>query len=233
MALTVTAVTATAAALTVPASAALPIPGTDVSLPGVATSPTGITGTNSGTVAATSSSGGVLTCVDSGSTKALVAAGTIKVGVNLPYAGIASVTSATFSNCAVSGQFATVTAQNLPWSIDTSPTTAGGVTNGTLRGVKVTVNIPSIPCSATFQGPSGTNGFINGTHTDPPASPAGSPSTLNLPFGATNNLIATAVSGTCPPNIVKNNDTATLAGTIKLKGVSSTLNKGPTINAHT
>ena len=224
MALTVTAVTATAAALTTtPAWAA----GINVTMPGVPSPSTqAVTGENSGSVAAASSSGGVLTCVDTGASKALQATGTVKVGTGVTDP-IGSVTGLTFSNCTVSSQVATVTPQNLPWSLSTTGLTASGVTPGRLSGVRIVVNIPSIPCSATFQGSTSTNGFINGTHTNPTS--AGAASTLSLPFGSTNNLVATAVSATCPTNIVKNGDTATLAGVIKLRGVNSTAKEGPTV----
>ncbi|MFA1550689.1 hypothetical protein [Actinomadura chokoriensis] len=226
-ALTATAVAATATALTVaPAWAA----GSIVTMPGVPSpSIQPLTGENSGSVAATASSGGVLTCVDLGGVKALTATGTVKVGSPTTFPPtsdpIGSVTGLTFSNCKVLNLPATVTPQNLPWSLSTTGSTVSGVTPGQLSGVRVVVNIPSIPCSATFQGSTATNGFINGTHTNP----TGGASTLSLPITATNNLIATSVSATCPTNIVKNGDTAKLAGTIKLKGVNSTLHEGPTV----
>ncbi|MGW5412556.1 hypothetical protein [Actinomadura geliboluensis] len=226
-ALTTTAVAAAAVALTaLPASAAAT--SADVSLPGVSTATTPITGQNNGIVAAASSSGGVMTCADVGSTKALTAAGTVKVGTGLNPIGIGSVTNAGFNNCVVNNLPAVATAQNLPWRLDATDPSASGVTPGKLVGVKVKVDIPSIGCTATFQGPGGTDGEINGEHTDP-ASP-GDPSQLSLPFGATNNLVATGVSG-CPSNIVQNGDTATIAGLIDLTGDNATGNEGPTVVA--
>ncbi|MFA1550688.1 hypothetical protein [Actinomadura chokoriensis] len=224
-ALTATAVAATATALTVTPAWASTIVVTMPGVPSPSTQP--ITGENSGTVAAITSSSGVLTCVDVGSIKALKATGTVKVGnpVAAPADPIGSVTGLTFSNCTVLGQVAAVTPQNLPWTLSTTGDTTSGVTPGQLSGVRVVVNIPSIPCSATFQGSTATNGFINGTHTNP----TGGAGTLSLPITATNNLIAASVSATCPTNIVKNGDTATLAGTIKLRGVNSTANEGPTV----
>ncbi|MFA1550690.1 hypothetical protein [Actinomadura chokoriensis] len=228
-ALTATAVAATATALTVAPAWASTIVVTMPGVPSPSVQP--ITGENSGTVAATAKSGGVLTCVDLSGVKALTATGTVKVGnpVAAPADPIGSVTGLTFSNCKVLNLPATVTPQNLPWSLSTANNTASGVTPGQLSGVRVVVNIPSIPCSATFQGSTATNGFINGTHTNPNPINTGLPSTLSLPITATNNLIATGVSATCPTNIVKNGDTATLAGTIKLRGVNSTNKEGPTV----
>jgi len=230
-ALTATAVAATATALTVAPAWAATI---TVTLPGVSAPPATqpITGESSGSVAAASSSGGVLTCVDAGAVKALTATGTVKVSTPGPPLGsvadpIGSVTGLTFSNCTVSSQVATVTPQNLPWTLSTTANTASGATPGQLGGVRIVVNIPSIPCSATFQGSTATNATINGTHTNPTS--AGAASTLSLPFGSPNTLRATSVSATCPTNIVKNGDTATLAGTIKLRGVNSTANAGPTV----
>ncbi|TDB96073.1 hypothetical protein [Actinomadura sp. 7K534] len=216
-ALTVSAVAASTVALTaLPAAAA-----TGISLPGVTTSPAAITGQNNGSVVAFNTrSGAVLTCTT------LTAAGTVKLGTNVSTPE-AQVTGLTFSNCTVNGLTATVTAQNLPWSLSTTNITASGVTPGKLTGVRVAVNIPSLSCTATFQGSTATNGEIAGTHTNPAS--AGAPSKLSLPFGAANNLRATGVSAACPASLVLPNDGASLAGVVDLRGVSSTGNEGPTV----
>lgn len=130
-----------------------------------------------------------------------------------------------FSNCTISGLVATVTPQ--PWSLSLPGPTASGVTAAQLGNVRFTVTIPAIPCSATFQGSTGSNGYINGKHTNPTS--AGDASTLSLPLGSTNNLSATGVSATCPTNIVKWGDLAVLGGVVELRGVNSTANEGRTI----
>ncbi|MGP4022253.1 hypothetical protein [Actinomadura sp. 3N407] len=230
-ALTVTAVAAAAAALTaLPASARMaPV---DVSLPGV-TPPSAdepITGENNGSVVAFNTrTGAVLSCDDTTTTKALTAQGTVDVGTGLSATGIGSVTGLTFSNCTVNSLPANVTADTTTsWSLNVTGTTTSGVTPGQLLGVKVHVDIPSLSCEADFQGPNGTGGFIDGQHTNP-ANP-GDPSVLDLPFGATNNLVAQNVDTVnCPTNLVANGDGASLSGAIHLRGVNATNNEGPTV----
>lgn len=220
-AMTVTAAAASTVAITaLPASAAT----VTVTLPGVSTSPTGITGQNNGSVVAFNTrSGAVLTCAS------LTATGTVKVGAGVSEP-VGQVTGLTFSNCTVNGLTATVTAQNLPWSLETTGNTASGVTPGKLTGVKVHVYVQSLDCHADFQGPSGTDGTLNGTHTNPAST--GAASKLGLPFGATNNLTAANVGvggSPCPVSLVANGDGAGLSGVVDLRGVSSTGNEGPTV----
>ncbi|MBB6397233.1 hypothetical protein BKA00_004147 [Actinomadura coerulea] len=224
MALTATAVTATATALTTaPAWAA----GHSVFMPGVLSPSTQpVTGKSSGSIALATSSGGVMTCVDTAASKALTTTGTVRVGAVVtdpPPTGW--LTGLMFSNCTISGLVATVTPQ--PWSLSLPYPTASGVTAAQLGNVKFTVNIPAIPCSATFQGSTSSNGYINGKHTNPTS--AGAASTLSLPVGSPNNLRATAVSATCPLSIVRWGDLAVFGGVIELRGVNSTANEGPTI----
>jgi len=143
-----------------------------------------------------------------------------------PYFGLLD--GLTFSGCTFGGSTAIVTAQNLPWTLSRTGPNAAGVAPVRLAGVKIMVHIPSIPCSVTLQGSTATNGFIDGTHTNPTS--AGSPSTLSLPITATNNLVATSVSATCASNIIKNGDTVVIgAAVIKLRGVNSTANEGLTL----
>lgn len=224
MALTVTAVTATAAALTATPAWA---DGHRVFMPGVLSPSTQpVTGKSSGSIALATSSGGVMTCVDTGPSKALTTTGTVRVGTVVPDPPPTGwVTGQFFSNCTISGLAATVTPQ--PWSLSLPGPTFSGVTAAQLGNVKFTVNIPAIPCSATFQGWANSDGYINGKHTNPTS--AGAASTLTLPVGSTNNLVATAVSATCPPNIVKGGDLVALGVVIELRGVNSTANEGPTI----
>ncbi|GAA0583447.1 hypothetical protein [Actinomadura livida] len=220
-ALTVSAVAASTVALTALPAAAATI---TVTLPGVASSPAAITGQNNGSVVASNTrSGAVLICTS------LTAAGTVKVGAGVTDP-VGQVTGLTFSGCTVNGLSATVTAQNLPWSLATTGNTASGVTPGKLTGVRVHVYVTSLNCHADFQGSTATNGEINGTHTNPTSATA--PSKLTLPFGATNNLRAANVGvggSPCPNSLVANGDAASLAGVIDLRGVNSTNNTGPTV----
>ncbi|MEU8804644.1 hypothetical protein [Spirillospora sp. NPDC048819] len=230
-AMTATAAAAAAAAfIAVPASAA-PLTYT-VSLPGV-TPPSPnepLTGKNDGKVVAfNTTTGAVLECVDVGTTNALVADGEVNVGTGLSGTGLGLVTAVDFNNCTVNGQTATVTAQNLPWRLDATGAVSGGVTPGKLVGVSVHVLVNGLACEADFQGPSGTDGFIEGTHTNP-ANP-GDPSELTLPFGAVNNLTAANVTHPqCPANLVDDGHGAALSGKVDLRGVNSTLNEGPTVS---
>ena len=166
-----------------------------------------------------------MTCVDTAASKALTTTGTMRVGTGVmdpPPTGW--LTGLMFSNCTISGLVATVTPQ--PWSLSLPGPTASGVTAAQLGNVRFTVNIPAIPCSATFQGPTGSHGYINGKHTNPTS--AGAAGSLSLPLGS-NNLSATSVSATCPTTIVKWGDLAVLGGVVELRGVNSTANEGPTI----
>ncbi|MFS2293945.1 MAG: hypothetical protein FWJ90_14795 [Actinomadura sp.] len=217
-ALTITAAAAGTVALTaLPAFAA-----TGVSLPGV-TPPSfdePITGQNDGNVVAFNTrSGAVLICTG------LAAKGTVDVGSNLTEP-IGEVKYLTFSGCSVNGLSANVTAQDLPWTLETTGTTSSGVTPGRLSGVNVHVEVPSLNCGTDFQG-DGAPGEINGTHANP-ANP-GDPSRLELPFGASNNLKATNSDAACPVDLVQDGDGASLAGVILLRGDNATGNEGPTV----
>ncbi|SNS91089.1 hypothetical protein SAMN05443665_101259 [Actinomadura meyerae] len=226
-ALTTTAVAASAIALT--ALPAMADPGNiGITLPGVTTSPQPITGVNNGIVAAAAESGGVMTCSDTALAKALVATGTVKVGSTVTNP-VGSVTDVEFNNCVVNNIPAEAVANvSTPWSLKVTDVSSSGVTPGALVGVDVTVTIPSLSCTARFAG-NGAPGQITGEHTDP-ANP-GDPSQLSLPFGSTNNLVASGVTAGCPSNIVQNGDTAIIAGVIDLTGDNATANEGPTVLA--
>ena len=223
MVLAVTAVTATATALTATPAWALDH---NVFMPGVPSPSTQpVTGENSGSITAVTSSGGILTCVDTGASKALKATGTVRVGTRvLDPPPIGWVTGLTFSNCTVSGQIAVVTPQ-LPWSLSLPGPTASGATAAQLGGVRFTVSIPAMGCSVRFQGLSSGNGTINGVHANPAS--AGAAGTLSLPFSVAS--LHAIVLYPCPPGIVRGGDQLLINGVITLRGVNSTANEGPTI----
>ncbi|NDU71265.1 hypothetical protein GWI34_01320 [Actinomadura sp. DSM 109109] len=224
MALTVTAFTSTATALTTtPAWAA----GHDVFLPGVPSpSVQPITGRNSGSIVVATMSGGIVTCVDTAASKALTITGTVRVGTGSDPIG--SLNGLTFSNCTISGLslVAVMTAQNLPWSFSSPGSTSSGVTPARLGNARIVLSIPHIACSATFQGSTSSNGFINAAHINPTS--AGAASTLSLPISS-GTFYATGVSASCPSSIVKWGDQVLVGGAIELRGVNSTANEGPTI----
>ncbi|MGI5207266.1 hypothetical protein ACQEU6_37530 [Spirillospora sp. CA-108201] len=227
MALAVTAVTTTATALTTTPAWA---DGHSVFMPGVPSpSIQPITGGSSGSIEAVTATGGLLSCVNTALSKALTLTGAVRVGTGLPEPSpLGQVTGLTFGNCTMGGLPAWVTPQNLPWTLSLPGFTVSGVTSAQLGGVNLRVDIPGIPCSATFQGSTASNGLINGEHTNPTS--AGAASTLTLPRDRlTTNLVATSVSVQCPLSIVRYGDVLAVAGVIELRGVNSTANQGPTV----
>lgn len=216
-ALIATAVAATAAALTaLPASAASP--GVDISPGG------SVTGTNNGPIAGLNQSRpSFLVC--QGST----ATGSVTGGVNLPLTNVATLNDVDFTNCVANNSIpTTVTASATtanPWRLDvTGPGPNPGQTAGKLVGVKVTLDAPSVSCTAVVEGNAGAgSGYIEGVHTNP-ANP-GDPSTLTVPVGSGNNLVVTSASATCPTSLIQLGDTVTINGTYDL-------NPGQTVVYH-
>jgi hypothetical protein len=130
-----------------------------------------------------------LTCTSSN------AAGTVLNGTHTPLGTISSVT---FATCKGPGSITfTVTAQGTPWTLNATGVTSGGVTPGSLTGVRAKL---TGLCNATFAGSAGstsgatlTGNYNNATHT------------LTINGGS---LKAYSVSGLCL-GLINNNDLAT------------------------
>ena len=89
--------------------------------------------------------GSVLTCASSSSS------GTLKKGSGLAGAGIGTLTSASFTGCAVGAISVTVTVHGLPWKLNaTSFNATTGVTSGTISGIDLVASNPA--CNATLDG---------------------------------------------------------------------------------
>ncbi len=219
-ALTAGAVAATAIALTaVPASAAT------VSNGGT------ITATNVGSIIGFGNvNGSTLECTSS------TASGSIANG-SVPDTGIATLNGVTFASpgqvnnwCVANGTIPTqVTPSGLPWTLDKTGSTSGGVSPGKLNGVQVTLHAPSVPCDATVGGPGtgGSGGYIEGEYTNP-SSGTGNDGTISLPFGSSNNLRVLSVSSaTDCAGLISVGETVTLAGTynvVNSSGISPSVN---------
>jgi hypothetical protein len=124
------------------------------------------------------------------------AAGTAPNGTGLSGTAIASISSVTWTSCSgPAGITFTVTAQGLPWKLNAA-SYSGGVTTGTLTGVKAHI---SGLCNADFQGPTaGSTATLTGKYTN-------STHTLTISGG---NLKAYNVSGICL-GLINNGDSAT------------------------
>ena len=186
-AMTAGAVVATAAALTaVPASAA---PATYSVSPGGA-----VTAVNDGPVVAFEAVTQVpLVCQEA------TAEADVNGGAAVPGEGIATLNDVDFSWpgmpndwCIANGNIPTrVTALNLPYTLDATGKAGADTTDGRLIGVKFELYAPSLPCTSVVGGPSGNDGYIEGTHTNPSVS--GAPSTLSL--NGANNLEVLSTTG--------------------------------------
>ncbi|GJF34019.1 hypothetical protein KNE206_67190 [Kitasatospora sp. NE20-6] len=124
------------------------------------------------------------------------AAGVLKSGSGLSNP-LSTITSVGWTSCSGPlGITFSVTAQNLPWSINGS-TYAAGVTTGTLTGVKA--HISGAGCTADFAGPTSTTAAtLTGTYSN-------ATNTLTLSGG---DLHAYNVSGSCL-GLLNNGDAAT------------------------
>jgi hypothetical protein len=134
--------------------------------------------------------GTTLTCASS------AAAGAAPNASHVSGAGIAQITKTTFATCTgPAGISFTVSALNQPWKLN-AVSYAGGVTTGTLTGVRASI---SGLCNATFADTSGSaNGAtLNATYTN-------STHTLSINGGS---LKAYSVSGLCL-GLINNNDLA-------------------------
>jgi hypothetical protein len=146
--------------------------------------------------------GSVLTC------KTMTAKGTAKSGSGLPGAGIASITSVTFTSCVGPDSLTfTVTAGHLPWKLNAKSYNATtGVTKGTITGAEAALS--GSGCTATSAGPTPTTpATLVGTYTN---------SKHQLKTGATgSNMHVWNVSSGCL-NLIKSGDPVTLKGTSTL-----------------
>ncbi|MFB4306452.1 hypothetical protein [Actinomadura sp. GTD37] len=225
-AMTAGAVAATAIALTaVPASAA------------TVTNGGNITGTNVGSIIGFGDiNGSTLECTSS------TASGSLPSG-SVPDTDIATLNSVAFSSpgqvnnwCVANGSIPTqVTAVDptpstpgLGWTFDKTPGgTSGGVSPGQLKGVKVTLHAPSVPCDATVGGAGGGGGTIDGAYTNP-STPTGNNGSIGLPFGSPNTLEVLSVSSaTDCAGLISLGETVSLAGSYKVvnsSGISPTIN---------
>jgi hypothetical protein len=119
-----------------------------------------ITGKAGTTTLKDTSSNTTLTCSSS------KAGGTAKKGKGLPGAGIASIKTATFTNCkGPLGLTFTVKTSHLPWMLN-AKSYKSGVTSGTLTGIHATLT--GSGCSAIVDGTGATanNGMVAGTYTN-------------------------------------------------------------------
>ncbi|WP_329522090.1 hypothetical protein [Spirillospora sp. NBC_01491] len=140
------------------------------------------------------------------------ASGTAASGSGLPGAGIAQLSSVAFSTPGNPSSWCTgpvgivvkVTATGLPWSFNAA-TYAGGVTTGTLTGVKSTIH-GSDECDATVAGPGTSAGTISGTYTN-------STATLAVSGG---NLEVKTADADCDPALINVGDKITLTGAYKV-----------------
>lgn len=155
----VTLLTASAAALTIglSATASSAATATWTVKPGGA-----ITGAASGTVLKDNSTGTKLSC------KTSKAKGTAKKGSGLAGAKIAKITSVTFATCTgpagLTFTVKTTATASKPWFLN-AKTYSGGVTHGTLTGIKATLS--GTACSATVAGTSASKtGSVKGTYTN-------------------------------------------------------------------
>ncbi|TDC89157.1 hypothetical protein [Actinomadura sp. 7K507] len=231
-AMTVSAVAVAAAALTAaPASAA--VTDVDVTMAGVTAPANGdVTGASDGNVGGLNQNRpSALSCQPDANGPALSAAGTVRVENNQNGVDVASLSSVNFNNpcTAVPGPVPTnVSAGNLPWGMDVTDPTSGGVTAGKLTGVEIVLDAPSIGCTVRITG-DGAPGYIGGTYTNPAAG-SGDPGVLALSNnGADNNLIVSEIiAGPCPVSLIQLGDRMTVSGTVDVSGPSS---EGPIINA--
>lgn len=125
------------------------------------------------------------------------AAGSAANGTGLSGTGIGKITSVTWTSCSGPlGITFSVTAQGLPWAVNAA-SYSGGVTTGTLTGVKA--HISGLGCTADFGGAtSGSTATLNATYNN-------STHTLAVSGG---NLHAYNVSGTCL-GLINTGDAAT------------------------
>jgi hypothetical protein len=135
--------------------------------------------------------GTTLTCASSAAT------GTAPNGTGLSGTNIAAINTVTFASCTgPAGISFTVASQSLPWHLN-AVSYSGGVTTGTLTGVRAKL---TGLCNATFAAPSGVNNgatltgsYNNATHT--------------LSISGASALKAYSVSGICV-GLINNNDLA-------------------------
>jgi hypothetical protein len=153
------------------------------------------TGTSTNTVLKDSATGTTLTC------KTSTATGTAANTTGASGTGIASIASVAWTSCSGPlGITFTVTADNLPWSLN-AVSYSGGVTTGTLTGVEA--HISGLGCTATFAGASATTpATLDVTYTN---------STHDLKVLGTGNLHAYNVSGTCL-GLINSGDATTYSG---------------------
>jgi len=230
-ALTASAVAATAVALTAMPASASPITTVTIQNGGY------ITGTNMGSIIGFGNiNGSILECTSStgsGYTQK-DASGNPIVNGTANATGAAVLGSVSFSSpgqvndwCVANGSIPTeVKAVGTPWTLDVTGSTSGGVTPGRLNGVQVTLHGPSVLCDATVGGPNGSDGYIDGTYTNP-STPGGNDGTLTVAFGASNNLRVLSVTSGCT-QLVDLGETVSLAGTYNVvnnNGSSPTINQ--------
>ncbi|WP_225845113.1 hypothetical protein [Streptomyces sp. HPF1205] len=125
------------------------------------------------------------------------AAGSAANGTGLSGTAIGSISSVSWTSCSGPlGITFSVTAQGLPWAVNAA-SYSGGVTTGTLTGVKA--HISGLGCTADFGGAtSGSTATLNATYNN-------STHTLAVSGG---NLHAYNVSGTCL-GLINSGDAAT------------------------
>jgi len=164
------------------------------------------TGTSTNSTLTDTSTGTQLKCTSS------TATGSATNGTGLSGTNIGTISNVTWSNC--SGPLGikfNVTADGLPWHLN-AVSYSGGVTTGTLTGVKA--HIGGFGCTASFAGATSTTTatldvkYNNSTHV--------------LSVLGTGNLHAYGVSGTCL-GLINNNDPASYKGDYTLSPATLSL----------
>lgn len=217
------------AALGLTTAPAQAVTGVDISAPGAVAPSNPITGTNTANVTAKdNSTGAAITCSKG------TAAGTSKIGTNLPLAGVATVSSLSLSSPAnpsgwcsgPAGITVQVTTSGFPYTMNvTGVTNASGVTPGTLTGITASI-LGSDNCHATVSGPGGAGGTISGSYSNVThaLSTGGT--------GSTSNLTVQTADANCDPTLINVGDSISLNGSFLV--TPSAPATGPlTINSHT
>ncbi|MFC5185227.1 hypothetical protein [Actinomadura harenae] len=210
----------------IPASA---VTGVDISATGAVAPSNPISGVNSGNVTAKdNSTGAAITCSKG------TAAGTSQIGVNLPLAGVATVSSLALSSPAnpsgwcsgPAGITVQVTTSGFPYTMNvTGVTNASGVTPGTLTGIKASI-VGSDNCHATVSGPGGAGGTISGSYSNT------SHALTTGGTGSTSNLTVQTVDANCDPTLINAGDSISLNGSFTVTP-GSPATGFLTINSHT
>lgn len=155
-------------------------------------------------------------------TGAAVTCDTSDATANLPNGAsngtpLGTVTGVTFSDSSnpggecngPGGLLITITPTNLPWSLN-GVSYSGGVTTGTLAGVKATLDA-SDGCHATITGPGGGPGTVDGTYDN-------ATGLLGLTAGTSNNLEVETVNAFCDPLLINVGDNIRLDGEYLVNG---------------